>query len=548
MIEGFVMPLNYEILNIQLNRYLTEKYSGVSLHTDIFEHAFLRFLGYQFVPEKCQFDNNSRNNSLSIFLRTPYEVETSNFLSDLRICTTGEFSGIRVEAIDLNSNPGKFCVCLSVPYSFIETYLSGIFQSINEILDNPLKIDFYRYWDIHAREYSVNLTIIGIENLICEKLLQYPYATFEDVWSAIIQKNIGKATKVNFLEKEVFVDVNNFPKIIMIYEENGKKNKMALTRDQIVTMLLEMNTLDKFLTGDSTLQEFIIPSKIKQFIEKSYSLPFFKNRKCDFEIDLGYHYKVRKTLEKYGIKEISSYNPIEGAERSHFYVYDKKNYPQLVLALKEMKGISCLDERWHQLTYYIRHQMWEQLNKELTFLLNLKTETDVEIDYTELLIRLYQYTKSNLQSKSVENVFEIIWKLCKNLVCDIQSQNEKQTEIYNILFELTLMTMSQQKETNEMESTRLKNDLFIFAHKAGLEESNYYLAEMAGLEFGSTFSENVNKNPLAVLLELAKKNKDTSEENARLKAEIAQLKATNSSGEVSASLNVNSASHFRLRN
>lgn len=538
--EDFPMLVNYEILTVRLNRYLSEQYPDVTTHTDIFEHAFLRFLGYQSVPEKCLFEDNQPSHSLSIYLKAPYKLANSEFINDLRICATGDFSAIRIEEMNPNSNQGRFCVRLTVPYLLMNTHLSGIFQSIDKILADPLKMRFYCYWNIHFREFRFALTMIRIEELVREKLLHYPQMTFDDVWSAIIQKNTRKDFKVKFLEKKVSVDVNNFPKITLIYEENGEKNEIAMTRDQIVTTLAE-ETLNKFFIDDITLQEFITLAEISQFIGKKYHRFFSINTECHYEIDLGYHYAERKILEKYGIKELSSYRPNGDApERTQIYVYDKENYQKSLLALKEIKGEKCFNERWHQLTYYIHHQRWGKLDKELKFLLNLKAETGVEIDYTELLIRLYQHARDNLQEEAQENTIEIIEKVCKYLVNTVQLKSEMQKEIDKILFELTLLRRNQLETSDETERLCLKKELFIYAQRIGLEESNHYLGEIAGLGFGNTFSEDVNKNPIAVLLEIAEKYKVAIEENARLKREGDKP----SSQEVIASSNINKVSYF----
>lgn len=538
--EDFPMLVNYEILTVRLNRYLSEQYPDVTTHTDIFEHAFLRFLGYQSVPEKCLFKDNQPNHSLSIYLKAPYNIANSEFIDALRICATGGFSAIRIEEINPNSDQG-FCVRLSIPYPLIDAHLSGIFQSIDKILADPLKMNFYCYWNIHAIKFRFALTMMRIEELAREKLLHYPQMTLDEVWSAIIQKETRKDFNVKFLEKKVSVDVNNFPKITLIYEENGEKNEIAMTRDQIVTTLAG-ETLDKFFIHDITLQEFITPAEISQFIEKKYHRFFSINTECHYEIDLGYHYAERKILEKYDIKELSRpYRPNGDApERTQIYVYDKDNYQKLLLALKEIKGEKCFNERWHQLTYYIHHQMWEKLYKELKFLLNLKVKMGVEIDYTELLIRLYYHARDNLQKEAQKNTIATIEKVCKSLVSTMPLKSEMQKEIDKLLFELTLLRMNQLKTSDETKRLGLKKELFIYTQRIGLEESNHYLAEIAGLGFGNTFSENVNENPIAVLLEIAEKYKVAIEENARLKSEGDKP----SSQEAIASSNINKVSYF----
>lgn len=538
------MSFNYKILTNHINRYLSENHPYVSTHTDIFEHAFLRFLGCQLIPEKCLFDDNSGNNSLFIYLNTPYNVVSNQFINHLQACVIGKFSDISVVAIDPNQNQHNFCVRLNVSYILIAAHLKQLFDSIDIILADPLKKAFYLYWDGHARKFGVGLTIEYIQSLISKKLLQYPYVSFGDVWSAIVQKNTGKDSQVKFLEKQVSVDVKYFPQITLIYEENQQRKQLVLSRVQVVSLLLEKMQLDKLLTGDNKLQEFSIPDNISQFIKEKYHRVFSVNSKGDYEIDLGYHRHERKILEKYGIKEISSYRPAVSAEQSRYYIYDRNNYLKLLLALKEIKNSPCLEERWQQLIYYIYHQMWEKLQTELRFLLNLKAEVKIEIDYKELLIRLYQHAKDNLKEKLQENVFEIVEEICRDLVSTSELENELQKQIYNILFELTLMRLSEIETTNEIMRADLKKDLFIFAQKAGLEESNLYLAEIAGLKFGNTLSNNVNKNLLAVLIELAEKNRKASEEIVRLRSEIAKLRMINSIPEKEDNLAINSASHF----
>ncbi|OJA00925.1 hypothetical protein BEV13_01795 [Rickettsiella grylli] len=538
------MLFNYEKLIDELSYFLLEKHPRVTLSSDIFEHAFLRFLGYHAVPEKCLFTDNPQRPNLFVYLRTPYQVSMSHFMDDLRACMTGTFSAIGIENIDPHSNQERFCIRLNVPYTLIEDSLLEIFQTINRILADPLKMDFYYYWDVQVKKFNADLTMRCIENLICGKLLRYPHVTIDDVWCAIIQKNSGKKSNITFLEKKVFVDVNRFPKIILIYKENEKINELSMTRTQIVRTLVDTETLDPIFMMNTSLQEFIIPVGINQFMKEKYHRFFSVNKEGQYEIDLGYHTKEKKILEKYGIKELSSYQLPITAERSRYYCYDNNNYQRALLALKEIKGEECVDERWHQLTYYINHHRWETLNKEIKFLLNLKKETGVEIDYTHLLIRLYQHARDSLHGEQQENTFKVVEEVSQSLTCEMPLQNERQKEIYTILFELTLMRLSQLENSDAREGIVLKEKLFIFSQKAGLKESNLYLAEMAGLAFGSTFSANVCDNPLAVLIELAKRNKATHEENIRLNTEIARLSAMNSLQEKTTPLQRGTTAYF----
>ncbi|WP_010597558.1 hypothetical protein [Rickettsiella massiliensis] len=227
-------------------------------------------LGYQFVPEKCQFDDQSRaEDNLSIYLRPPYEVSIRKFLDDLQICTTGEFSGISVYEINPDLNSGKFCVHLIVPYSLIEENIKKIFSIIDIILKDPDKLNFYCYWDIYAKKHhGADLTIVRIENLIRKRLLQYLCLDYKDVWSFIIQES----GKIKFLKKQVLTDINNFPKINLIYEENGEEKEISFTRDKIVATLENLSFNNNLLDMKTKEQEFILPAGIRNFVKEKITV------------------------------------------------------------------------------------------------------------------------------------------------------------------------------------------------------------------------------------------------------------------------------------
>lgn len=215
------MPINYNTLIRQLNSHLA-KYPDVTLNTDIFEHAFLQFLGYPNVPEKCQFTDN-RNNGLFFKFGTPYNIEKSDFIRGLQAYTTNKLLNIHIAETDPNSNQ-DFCARLSVSYIWVGAHLSEIFQKIDQLLEVKFKNDFYRCWNDHVIRFKVALTIKRIENLVHEKSLSL-YLTINNVWSAIIQKNTQEDNPIKFLEKQVSVDIDHFPNITLIYEENGKKKR-----------------------------------------------------------------------------------------------------------------------------------------------------------------------------------------------------------------------------------------------------------------------------------------------------------------------------------
>ncbi|WP_010597557.1 hypothetical protein [Rickettsiella massiliensis] len=113
-----------------------------------------------------------------------------------------------------------------------------------------------------------------------------------------------------------------------------------------------------------------------------------------------------------------------GAERSHYYIYNKENYIRVLLALKEIEGSPCLEERLHQLTYYTNHQMWDKLNTELRLLVNLNPE--VKVDYTALLMSLHDHAVNTLRGEAQENMLEIIEKFRKDCVNKVHLQSTEQ--------------------------------------------------------------------------------------------------------------------------
>lgn len=136
------MLFNYKTLTEQLTDYLSENYPSVTKkHTDIFERAFLRFLGYHSVPKKCYFKESQDKINIFIHLKTPYKVSNSKFFDDLQICITNKFSAININAIEPERNDG-FSIFLSVSYIWLRDYMPKILRNINTILSDLLKLNF----------------------------------------------------------------------------------------------------------------------------------------------------------------------------------------------------------------------------------------------------------------------------------------------------------------------------------------------------------------------------------------------------------------------
>lgn len=550
--------LNYASFLDKFEYYLLSKHFAVTAWTDIFEHSFLRFLGYQFVPEKCQFEDTPTGTHLAILLRTPHQLAIRDFISDLKRCASGDFSTFRVMALDPTKNSEMFCVCLTVPYAWFEANIEKIFDSVDTILANPFRMNFYRFWDDYARRFGLGLTMLHIEYLVNRKLVDYPYAISAEIWSAIIKKNLAmnENVELRFLAQQVAIDVEHYPGVTLTYQEKaGEIKQMTLSRVDIVTTLRDVS-FNHFLNYTNLAREFVVPMGIRQFIEDNYNRSFSVNKEGHYEIELGYHAKKRETLAKFGIKELSSYRPMRDApERARYYVYSKETYPQMLLALKEIKGETCFGERLQQLMYYIHHKMWEKLDKELIFLVNLPVATGINLDYSDLGMRLFDYAKSTLTEEVQEKILESIAKVFSQLIAENNLANDIQKKLHNVLFEMHLMQMNTlvAEAGSKAEKLILLEKLFLHATHAGLAiESKHYLEELAGLKW-NTFNNDVCQQPLAVLIELAHECKQTKEaldwshgEIARLLAELAQFNANVVKQEASSDTSVTKPPKFRL--
>ena len=498
---------NYGILVARLSDYLKERHADISMSTDIFEHAFLRLFGYHSVPERCQFspiDEQKEYDSFYINLRTPYGVSLREFVLDLQTCARDNFSQVLVEEIKPSSNDG-FCVRLTVPYRLIKENVPKLSAHIDSILSEPAKKEAYRYWTQYLVPYGLSLSIVHIAVLIGDIRQNFPSNTLDEIWNAAVKKASArrKDSPLKVLSKRIAVDKEHYPEIAFGCQIGGDKTTLILTRDKIVSALKDPISLHSFLIED-TAAELLVPARIHRFIKEKYYRNFVRNMQGYYEIDLGYHYKEIQALKKFAIKEVTTYRPMTAGERSRYYVYDKQNYLKVLLALKEIKGEPCRNERLHQLKYTIRTEKWDQLAEKLDFLLNFEAKTDLKIDYLELGFALFDFAKEKLEKEVRVKTIEIIEQAFNSLIADkrVVTQPKK---LHAVLFEINLMRMDSlmAEGRNEAEKTLLREKLFIHAQQAGLAESNLFLAELCGLEFGRTLTADANEELLAVVLELA---------------------------------------------
>ncbi|RDH40753.1 MAG: hypothetical protein CFE62_002165 [Candidatus Aquirickettsiella gammari] len=500
--------LNYAILVKSLNDYFEERYHDVSISTDIFEHAFLRFFGYHLVPERCQFspiNKEKEHNSFYIDLWTPYGVSVSEFVQDLQNCASRNFSQVLVDEIK-SSSEKEFCVRLTIPYQLIKDNVMKLSLHVDSILLKPAKKEAYRYWTHYLAPYGLSLSIAHIEMLISDIQQNFPSNSLAEIWSAVVKKasDRPKDSSLKVLNQNITADKERYPEIIFTCQIGGDKTTLILTRDKVVSALKDSVSLYQFLTHD-TASEFLVPVGIHSFINEKYYRNFSLNAEGRYEIDFGYHYREIKILEKLGIKAIKSYRPMGSvAEKSRYYVYDKQNYLKALIALKEIKGEPCLDERLHQLKYSIRTENWDKLSKQLDFFLDFSARTGLKIDYLQLGLRLFDFAKGKPEKEVGLKIIEIVAYAFNQLIAHKRAVTEPK-KLHAVLFEINLMRMNRlmAKDGDETEKYILIEELFRHAQQADLAESNRLLAELCGFRLGQGLIANVNQDPLAVIVELA---------------------------------------------
>ena len=523
--------LNYEYLVERFNNYLKERHPDINISTDIFEHAFLRFFGYHLVPECCRFspiDELRKYDSFYIYLQTPYGVSIGQFVQDLQVCAYNNFSHVLIEKIEHISNK-EFCVRLTVPHQLINDNTQKLFEHIDSILSEPVKKEAYRYWTHYLAPYGLSLSVAHIEVLISDIQQNFPSNSLAEIWSAVVKKasDRPKDSSLKVLNQNITADKERYPKIIFTCQIGGDKTSLILTRDKIVSALKDSVSLYPFLIYD-TASEFLVPVGIHSFIKEKYYRSFALNAEGRYEIDFGYHYREIKILEKLGIKAIKSYRPMGSvAEKSRYYVYDKQNYLRALIALKEIKGEPCLDERLHQLKYSIRTENWDKLSKQLDFLLDFSARTGLKIDYLQLGLRLFDFAKGKPEKEVGLKIIEIVAYAFDQLIAHKRAVTEPK-KLHEVLFEINLMRMNHlmAKDGDETAKYILREKLFRHAQQADLAESNRFLAELCGFTLGKTLKADVNQDPLAIIIELAAGLKKSNEKLASLRQKTDLKKKT----------------------
>jgi hypothetical protein len=530
----------------RVNDYLSENFPGISLDTDIFEHALLYSLGYHFIPEKCQFGEEDENH-LFVKLRTPYGVSAEQFAIDLQKCIQGIFP-ISSTPLDPNESRERFVMQLTAPYIFMDTHHENLLSSIRYLLSTTERYEFYHFWDKYTKRYKkkndrhVVLAMSFIENEVGNKL-KYPYDT-DDVWNTLVTKASNNAKKLQILNKNVAISIDKWPQIEFLCKEESGEKTIQLPRHKLVELISKPADLMKD-SFDKYKYEFIFPPNIRTSIKK-HTKTFFEYEENGnyYKIKLGHYLRDEKQQlwTKFGIQETRSYSwharsvsrQVDADDESRLYIFDRDNCIQAAIAIKEIAGEKCPVERLHSLLYYCYQPMWDKLTEKLYFFIDFASHTGLAIDYSELAFQLFDYAKEN----KIEKLFEILEGVFifltenrdKYLYKTIRRANEALHDIktlqHNTLcFDEESPCSEEEKEAKKME---LLKERFRYAQAAGMLVSNYYLAEISGCQLGERFAkDDVSKNPTDVIVELVAKNKELSTEIKVLKEKIAQLEQQN---------------------
>ncbi len=489
-----------------VNAYLRNNFPGVDTSTDIFEHAFLHFLGYNHIPEKCQFEPTEE--TTTILLRTPHEMPLEKFKADLEECI--QDYPISMELAE--PNEANFVLCLSVPTSLISLNIDLIYSSINYLLLQKEKHNFYKYWTDYAKKNGVVLSVRYLENTLMSSAESFDFSP-QQLWDFVLTKANGTEEKLTIVRRNVHTNIEGWPKIVFHCKNEMDTEKEICLDRQAILRTIEDNSFEQFLISNNK-SELILTADTKQFVRGRIKRDiFFKEDK--FEIDLGYYLDKVKldALNSYKF-QYSTYRPQVSAERTRIYSFNKEDYCKVMLAFKEIEGVPCLTERVHQLNYYFENNYWSQLEHQLTFLINLP------VDYTELAFTMFESAKRHSSEDLLEIVEKFLIKITENTLAKFpQAQIKKAHEA---LSEICMLKLNCVGEDTSEESIKIKmgfkEDLFCHAFGAKDRVSNPFLAELCGNDFGVELSNDIVNDTPRAILELAKEIRQLKEKVRELQS------------------------------
>ena len=483
-------------LTSRINDFLKEKFPGVTTSTDIFEHALLYFLGCKHVPEKCQYGVDE-SNTLCVKLRSPYGMPTETFRENLMECVEEYPIEYPIEIETMQPNDSNFVLSLRIPMVLINEKITQIFSSMEYLLKSKERCDYYKYWTDHAQRHHVAFTMVFLESTIKGCLPKVPLSSENEIWSSIITQAAQSDERLELSNTEVLTDFEGWPYLLFqCKDESGKVRLIKLPRHKIIeTIETNFSDIKKELEAK---KEMILPCNMDQFIPRKFGL----REDGKYEIDLAYHtqYADEELLKQYGIQYTSYVPQVEGPrpERGwHYYVFDPYNYIKFCLMLKEKQGVTCKEERLHQLKYYVNEKKWGGLEETLTFLIKMD-----QIDYADLVFELFEDAKNEL-SDSYFILEETLLNITKDQSGRFSTQQIQKAHSSLLEIKLTQKNLA----TTQEEEANLSQEIFHHAYYAKDPIVNHLFAALCGNKFGKLFKSDIINDAPSFLEEVAEEIK-----------------------------------------
>lgn len=472
----------------EVGRHLNEYFPGVSTRSSIIGYAILRFLNCVYVPEKVSFEQQKIGTyeQLILNLRMPYRLEQKKFQDYLTLI-------IQNLPIRLRENPGKeFTFTLQIPPQFVKTHKDQIILQLNNILSKNYK--FFKYSTQHIEKHSLQLTMVLLNNHI-ENILIYscPGSSKNEIWSKIVTIASKSQNPLNIVCWDVSNDIKNWPNIQFYHKnEQDELSGIDLSREKIIAVIEDylLNIKDQLDVDE----EFILPIDIYQCIDSFLSKQRVSIKENRYFINLIHHtkYVTSKILQEHEIK----YYTLSPTGNQHlYYVFDSNNYKKFGLALKETNGLSCFDERLHQLKYYIKFNDWYKFEKTILFLINMN-----EVNYTDLILELFNYAKKY-------SLYRLIINL-ENLLTPLK-ENKKAASVLVGLYQFKLKSPFYYFKDKELEkefNQPLKNQLFVAAfYSKNSNLTKELINEFCDIKSGLICKSDIIKETPQAILELVEK-------------------------------------------
>jgi hypothetical protein len=393
-----------------LRSYL-EKFE-IDCCTDVFEHSFLHLIGYKKIPERCKFSPLDER-FFCIDFNAPFGLTNQDVITGLSDALVRyDFKKFLLETIDPINRYG-FMVRLRIPYEFIDLCWGSLKSSILHVASRWR--GFYLNWQAIINERN-ELTNGGdylcgsvefIKRSVRNLRLDFPYLSTGEIWNHLLQYLIDNKD-LSIKNITAYSGVDRYPNLTFNYLSNNAMESIMVGKDQLLMLLYiddKNRELKKFIAKQIDLKQHQcrLPEYKQLFLEKINN-SFFIRENGFFTIDLSGYLKNREKknlFARYGL-DFTIDEHKKAVDGSVYYEFTPEDYVKAVLAIKEIEGEACIDERWHELEFLFRKKQWENLKKQFLFLLSLST-----VEYALLVFKVYNYAKE-IESKEFIKFIKVV--------------------------------------------------------------------------------------------------------------------------------------------